>query len=89
VSILIAFYGDYPFNPMVKFNPHRLDIMETDKVDYWEEIAEQAVRYFEYKEDFMDWVCRHFGAEDNRIVADGAWDLVLFFKESGLDEGLD
>ena len=76
-------YGDYPFFP--EFNPSRLDIMETDKLEYWERIAEQAYEFFEYKEDFMDWVCRHYFSEDNRRTADGAWDLVKYVKENDLD----
>ena len=79
-------YGEYPFYPIFSFNPHRHDIMETDKVEYWERIAEQAVEFFEHKEDFMDWVCNHYGAEDNRRVADGAWDLVKWIKENGLED---
>jgi len=30
----------------------------------------------------MDWVCNHYGSEENRRVADGAWDLVKYIKEN-------
>ena len=79
---MTATYGEYPFYPIMSFNPNRLDIMETDKVDYWERIAEQAVEFFEHKEDFMDWVCNHYASEENRRTADGAWDLVKYIKEN-------
>jgi hypothetical protein len=86
VNGLSVTYGEYPFYPIFSFNPNRLDIMETDKVDYWEKIAEQAVEFFEHKEDFMDWVCNHYGSEENRRIADGAWDLVKYIKENGLED---
>lgn len=71
---------------MMDFSPNRLDIMETDKVEYWETVAKQAVGFFQHKEDFLDWVCNHYGAEDNRRTADGAWDLVKYVKENDLDD---
>ena len=78
-------YGEYPFYPMMGCSSNRVDMMETDKLEYWEVIAQQAVEFFEHKEDFMDWVCNHYGSEDNRRTADGAWDLVKYIKENDLD----
>lgn len=77
---MTATYGEYPFFPLRLVS--QLDICETDKLEYWEEIAKQAVEYFEHKEDFMDWVCRNFWLEENRTVADGAWDLVRYINEN-------
>jgi hypothetical protein len=78
---LSATYGEYPFHPEM-FLPDRLDILETDKVQYWETIAQQAVEFFSSKEDFMDWVCKHYGSDDNRRTADGAWVLVKWIQDS-------
>lgn len=76
---MTTFYGDYPFFPFALGK--RLDIAETNKVDYWENIAEQAVEFFAHKDDFMDWVCSHYGSDENRFTADCAWDLVKLKQE--------
>jgi hypothetical protein len=79
---LTATYGDYPFWPIIPFTPNRMDILETDKLEYWENIAVQAVEFFSSKEDFMEWVCTHYFADDNRRTADGAWDLVKYMQDN-------
>jgi hypothetical protein len=79
---LTATYGDYPFWPIIPFTPNRMDILETDKLEYWENIAVQAVEFFSSKEDFMEWVCAHYFADDNRRTADGAWDLVEYMQDN-------
>jgi hypothetical protein len=74
-----VYYGDYPFYP--NYLGSNVDSSETDKLDYWEHVARQAVDFFSSKEDFMEWVCSHYGSDENRFAADGSWDLVKYIKE--------
>jgi len=62
---LTVFYGNYAFYPRY---PER-DLIETDKPAFWEDIAEQALRFFSNKDDFMEWVCSNYFLDENRIVA--------------------
>ena len=77
-SISAIYSGRWPFYP------ETLDIMDVGMVDYWENIAEQAVDFFYYKQDFMEWVFDTYESADHRQAAEGCWDLVKWMDDNDL-----
>lgn len=79
---MTIFFGEYGFKPDIP-----VAISDSDKVEWWEHVAEQAVDFFEDKEDYMSWVFSNYRTEDNRLVANGAWDLVVWNRQTEIIPG--
>jgi len=47
-----------------------------NSVQWWEEAARRAVRFFPDKAEFMEWVNSSYSSEENRFTASVCWDIV-------------
>lgn len=47
-----------------------------NSVEWWEEAARRAFRFFPDKAEFMEWVTSSYGSDENRFTASVCWDIV-------------
>lgn len=50
--------------------------MPADEVDWWEEAARRAVKFFPDKQAYLGWVHGTYGGEENRFPASVWWDII-------------
>lgn len=69
------------------FQPTKLDMALVGRADYWEDIATQAISFFNEKEWFMNWVTSHYFDDEHRFAASVCWDLVQLKLMDGGEDG--
>lgn len=65
------------------FQPKKLDMALVGRVEYWEDIASQAVDFFREKEWFMNWVCSNYFDDTHRFTASTCWDIAKLGSSDG------
>lgn len=77
---MIGFYDSFSLPDEV------LNIPREDKHAFWEAVARKAVDHFPTKNHYTHWVHGQFASDENRMLAAGYWDLVVFERDETITE---